>query len=104
MPDAIACKRQVAIRRILAPGLVELVKIGLDFGAGCFEHRPNDRPALGALEFWGNSCQTFRPCPAQKFGENCFSLVVERVCRGHRIQFSSRQKLPKPRIAYSTSR
>lgn len=57
----------------------------LNLGARGGEQRPHDQPLRG-FESWTDSCQTLRPRPAQKLGQNRLSLIVQRVCRRHCIE------------------
>src|SRR5580698_3058201 len=81
--DAVAGEGEIAVRGVLAPGLVEGAKIGFDLRTGDGEERSDDgADTPWAFEFWTDSCQAFGPRAAQEFGEHGFGLVVEGV-RGY---------------------
>lgn len=100
--NAVAGEGGVSIGGVRAPGLVEDAEIVLNLRARDGEERAKDWAALRAFKFWMNAGETLRPCAAQDFGEDGFSLVVEGVRGGDGVHLAGRHQLPKPGIAQAS--
>ena len=82
VPDAIARKSYVAIRRVLAPFDSPRSQVLFDFGAADLEQRTNETLARNGKD----PRQTGDARAPQQSEENGFGLIVERVASGHAIR------------------
>ena len=99
MPDPVPRKRQMLVRRVLAPPLPQLPEIGLNLGPRRSQQRPQN-PPLGKLHHWMNPAQPLRPRTAQKLRQHRLRLVVQRVRSSHSIHRPRRHQLSEPPVAH----
>ena len=98
MAQAVAGVGGVAVGRVFAPGLIEMVKISLDLVARGGEDGAEDA-AFGEVHDWMDTGEAFGPCSPDELAEDGFGLVVEGVGSGYCVEWNSGHELAKPGVA-----
>jgi hypothetical protein len=100
MAEAVASVGGVEVGGVFAPPLANFGEVRLDPRASDVQER-TENAALGEMDDGMDAGEAFRPRATQKFAENGFGLVVERMGGGYGVDFSGCHELAKPAVAES---
>ena len=103
VPDAVAGKGQVPIRRVLTPTLPQSLQISLHLSP-CRCQKWAQNAALGKLDHRVDAAEPFGPGSAQELGQHCLGLVVAGVCGGHGLHLARGHQLPEPAVTQPSRR